>query len=157
MRVLEFLYTHAPTLQEDSTLQDAIDKLDLYQVTLLPVLNEQDRVIGIITESMVFQILFEGFGEMVRSADSEGVPSENQGQRIASVFASQAELARQRARTPITAWMNPNPPVLNEHDPIEHAVVVMLKHGLDTLPVEGEGRFVGTIRLVDCCQALLES
>ncbi len=145
MRVLEFLYTHAPTLHESATLQDAIDKLDLYQVTLLPVLDEAGKVVGIITEKTVFQALFEGW---LRAYQNSGTPPP---------FTEYAETARQHAHSPITPWITPNPPVLSEHDPIEHAVTVMVAHGLDTLPVEGEGRFVGTIRLVDCCQALVES
>jgi CBS domain-containing protein len=52
--------------------------------------------------------------------------------------------------------MMPDPPLLDESAPIEQAVALMQAHGLDTLPVVGEGRFVGTIRMVDCCQALLE-
>jgi CBS domain pair. len=52
--------------------------------------------------------------------------------------------------------MTPDPPVISEHAPIEEAVALMLHHGLDTLPVLGEGKFIGTIRLVDCCQAILE-
>ncbi len=145
MRVLEFLYTHAPTLHEGATLQDAIDKLDLYQVTLLPVLDEAGKVIGIITEKAVFHALYE---EWLRSYNESQSPPP---------LSAYAESARQRAHSPITPWITPNPPVLSEHDSIEHAVAVMVAHGLDTLPVEGEGRFVGTIRLVDCCQALVES
>lgn len=132
MRVQEFVNTHAPTLRLDSTLQDAVDKLDLYQVTLLPVLDEAGGVQGIITERAVFRIFFP---------DS---PSESH------------HSASQLAQTPITQWMQTPAPVLNEHAPISEAVARMIQTGLDTLPVEGEGKFIGTIRLVDCCQALIE-
>ena len=40
MRVQEFVDTHAPYLHADATLQDAVDKLDLYKATALPVLGE---------------------------------------------------------------------------------------------------------------------
>ncbi|MEN3002545.1 MAG: CBS domain-containing protein [Armatimonadota bacterium] len=141
MRVLEFINTHAPTLRLDSTLQDAIDKLDLYQVTLLPVLDEAGAVRGIVTERQLFARLFEPYLQ----AQAAGKPL------------SLAELRRRvQAQTPITQWMMPDPPLIDERAPIEQAVELMHAHGLDTLPVIGEGRFVGTVRLVDCCQALLE-
>lgn len=132
MRVQEFVNTHAPTLRWDSTLQDAVDKLDLYQVTLLPILDESGAVQGIITERAVFRVFYP---------DS---PSHSQ------------PTAHALAQTPITQWMQPNPPVLNEHAPIAEAVERMQQTGLDTLPVHGDGKFIGTIRLIDCCQALIE-
>jgi predicted transcriptional regulator len=52
--------------------------------------------------------------------------------------------------------MQPNPPVLSEHASIAEAVALMHQSGLDTLHVLGEGKFIGTIRLIDCCQALIE-
>jgi CBS domain pair. len=58
MRVLEFVDTHAPYLHADATLQDAVDKLDLYKATVLPVLNEDGAVVGLITEQQVFDALF---------------------------------------------------------------------------------------------------
>ena len=140
MRVLEFLNTHAPTLRLESTLQDAVDKLDLYQVTVLPVLDEAGRVRGLITERQLFERLFAPYREG----------------RAPALDALRAATQAQ-AQTAITLWMMPNPPTLDESAPIEEAVTLMQAHGLDTLPVVGEGRFVGTIRMVDCCQALLET
>lgn len=130
MRVQEFVNTHAPFLRTDAVLQDAVDKLDLYQVTLLPVLDESGAVQGIITERRVFQIFYPETAER---------PS-----------------ARALAQTPITQWMQADPPALSEHASIAEAVALMRQSGLDTLPVLGEGKFIGTIRLIDCCQALIE-
>ena len=144
MKVLEFLNTHAPTLRLESTLQDAIDKLDLYQVTLLPVLDEVGAICGIVTERQLFKRLFERLLEAL--AVGEPPPSLDE----------LREAAQELAQTSITHYMMACPPLIDEHAPIEQAVALMHLHDLDTLPVIGEGRFVGTIRLVDCCQALLE-
>lgn len=144
MRVLEFINTHAPTLRTDATLQDAVDKLDLYQVTLLPVLDGEGVLQGIVTERQLFERLFERF-----------LSAYGSGQPLPTLDTLRPE-ARAYARTPITDWMLANPPAIDERAPIEQAVALMHAHGLDTLPVTGEGRFVGTIRLVDCCHALLE-
>lgn len=143
MRVLEFVDTHAPCLHTDSTLQDAVDKLDLYKATALPVLDDDGAIVGLITERQVFDALFAGW-----RAASYQVPAPQ-----LEPFRAYAQACKD---TPITQWMTPNPPVLSEHAPIEEAVAQMLQHGLDTLPVQGEGKYIGTIRLVDCCQALLE-
>ncbi len=143
MRVLEFVDTHAPYLYTTSTLQDAVDKLDLYKATVLPVLDEEGVVVGLITERQVFDALYAEWQAAARQ-----VP--------APQLAPFHPYAYARKDSPIAQWMTPNPPVLSEHAPIEEAVALMLQHELDTLPVQGEGKFIGTIRLVDCCQAILE-
>jgi CBS domain pair. len=51
MRVQEFVDTHAPYLHADATLQDAVDKLDLYKATALPVLDEDGTVVGLLPSS----------------------------------------------------------------------------------------------------------
>lgn len=144
MRVLEFVDTHAPYLQADATLQDAVDKLDLYKATVLPVLDGDGAVVGLITEQQVFDALFAEW-----RVASQRVP--------APQLAPFRAYAHARKDAPVMQWMTPDPPVLSEHAPIEEAVAQMLQHGLDTLPVQGEGKFIGTIRLVDCCQAMLET
>lgn len=143
MRVLEFVDTHAPYLTTQSTVQDAVDKLDLYKATVLPVLNDDGAVVGLITERQVFEVLY---AEWQVAAQQVPLPQ----------LEPFRAYAHARKDTPITQWMTPDPPVLSEHAPIEEAVALMLQYGLDTLPVQGEGKFIGTIRMVDCCQALLE-
>ena len=144
MRVLEFTDTHAPYLQMDATLQDAVDKLDLYKATALPVLDEDGAVVGLITEQQMFDALFAEW-----RVASQQVPMPS--------LAPFRAYAHARKDAPVAQWMTPAPPTVDEHAPIEEAVAQMLHHGLDTLPVQGEGKFIGTIRLVDCCQAMLES
>ncbi|MDM7461950.1 MAG: CBS domain-containing protein [bacterium] len=143
MRVLEFVDTHAPHLHTTSTLQDAVDKLDLYKATVLPVLDDEGVVVGLITERQVFDALYAEWQAAARQ-----VP--------APQLASLHPYAYARKESPVAQWMTLSPPVLSEHAPIEEAVALMLQHELDTLPVQGEGKFIGTIRLVDCCQAILE-
>ncbi|MCS7209746.1 MAG: CBS domain-containing protein [Fimbriimonadales bacterium] len=144
MRVLEFVDTHAPYLSETATLQDAVDKLDLYKATALPVLNEDGVVIGLVTERQVFNALF---AEWQVAARQVPIPH----------LAPFRSYAHARKDSLITEWMMHDPPVLSEQAPVEEAVVTMLQHELDTLPVQGEGKFIGTIRLIDCCQAILET
>ncbi|MCS7064995.1 MAG: CBS domain-containing protein [Fimbriimonadales bacterium] len=144
MRVLEFINTHAPTLRLGATLQDAIDKLDLYQVTMLPVLDDAGQVRGIVTEKRLFRQLFARLLEALAAGESS--PS----------LAELREAAQGQAQTPIARYMTARPPVIDERASVDEAVALMYLHDLDALPVIGEGRFVGTIRLVDCCQALLE-
>jgi len=107
------------------------------------VLDEEGAVAGLITEQQVFDALFAEW-----RVASQQVPMPS--------LAPFRAYAHARKDAPVAQWMTPDPPVISEHAPIEEAVALMLHHGLDTLPVQGEGKFIGTIRLVDCCQAILE-
>ncbi|NUL81375.1 MAG: CBS domain-containing protein [Armatimonadetes bacterium] len=53
MKVMEYMSAHIATVRPDAPLRDAIDKMDLYQLTALPVVDEDLRVLGIVTEADV--------------------------------------------------------------------------------------------------------
>jgi len=57
MKTMEYVNAHAPFLKLDSTLRDAVDKMDIYQVTALPVVNDEGIFHGLITERQLFAIL----------------------------------------------------------------------------------------------------
>lgn len=57
MKTMEYVNTHAPYLKPGSTLRDAVDKMDIYQVTTLPAVDEEGIYTGLITEKGLFEIL----------------------------------------------------------------------------------------------------
>lgn len=57
MKTMEYVNTHAPYLKTGSTLRDAVDKMDIYQVTALPTVDEEGIYTGLITEKRLFEIL----------------------------------------------------------------------------------------------------
>ena len=53
MTLREVLHAHIPTLDRDSTIRDAVDKMDIYQFPGLVVVDERSTPIGVITEGDV--------------------------------------------------------------------------------------------------------
>jgi CBS domain-containing protein len=56
---MELMRVHVPTLTPSSTLRDAVDKMDLYQVSGLPVVDEEGLVVGMVTRTPVIDALLQ--------------------------------------------------------------------------------------------------
>ena len=135
MKVLELMKVHVIRASMDATIGDAVDMMDLYQVTSLPIVDADDKISGIVTESDVVRALLPVF-----LGDSSGDSAASLPSRSQSVL-------------PLS---NPTVVAVDEGDDVLVAAELMLRHGLDRLPVTGEDRLVGTIGRIDICQAILE-
>ncbi|MEP0766240.1 MAG: CBS domain-containing protein [Fimbriimonadia bacterium] len=131
LTVQQVMRVHVPTLHPGSVLRDALDKIHLYQVTALPVVDDDRRVVGIVSRS---EVLLHAL---------EGAP------------ASLAEGAASRAEDPVAGWMSPVTVCAEPGEPASAAGLRMLGAATETVPVVSEGRMVGTLCLLDILQAML--
>lgn len=127
MKVVELVNMHAATLRENAVLRDAVDKLSLYKETMLPVLNDEDTLIGLLTEQLVYAACFKESSENGSN--------------------------HSHMEEPVTRWMLP-PISIEEDADLSEARLLMEQTGLDCLPVMSQSRFVGTLRLIDTCLPL---
>jgi CBS domain-containing protein len=134
MKVLELMKVHVIKAGMDATLGDAVDLMDLYQITVLPIVDEEDRPVGIVSESDIVSWLLGEAG--AESANPVTAPL------------NRVERLQGRWTSPVVA--------VDEGTDVWEAARVMVKHGFQRLPVTGDGRLVGTVSRIDVCQALLE-
>lgn len=125
MILREVLHAHIPTLTEESTVRDAVDKMDVYQFPALVVVDLEHRPIGVLTEGDLCR-------EVARRDNFVGMASEP-----AFVYAS---------KDPTTADANLE---------ISDALHKMLSSGLTLLPVTDEGVLAGVVLRVDLMQAMM--
>jgi CBS domain-containing protein len=125
MTLAEVMHAHIPALTQESTVRDAIDKMDVYQFPALIVVDEDRTPIGVITE-----------GDIARAVIAKGDVT-GLGAGRALEFAS---------REPTTAG-----PDLE----VSEALHLMLSQGLSILPVTSAQRLLGVVLRVDLMQALL--
>lgn len=125
---------HVVRAAQDATIGDAVDMMDLYQVTLLPVVDDQDHLIGIVSESDIVKRILSG---MIENPD----------------YAAEASLER---ALPLNNFMTREVVAVDERDSVIMAATIMMDRDLKRLPVTSDGRLVGTIARIDVCQALLE-
>ncbi|HRI44072.1 MAG TPA: CBS domain-containing protein [Fimbriimonadaceae bacterium] len=125
MILREVLHAHVPTLTADSTFRDAVDKMDIYQFPALVVVDEDNAVIGVVTE-----------GDLCRAVSASG---------------NLVSLADQ----PASKFASREPEVAGADTEIGDALHRMLMSGLSILPVVENDRLSGIVLRVDLMQAIL--
>lgn len=125
MTLREVLHAHIPTLSRESTVRDAVDKMDIYQFPALVVVDEEAQPVAVVTE-----------GDLCR------------------VVAKRDNLTGM-AEEPAHIYGSQEPTTADADTEIGEAFHKMLSSGLTILPVMDDGRMAGVVLRVDLMQALL--
>jgi CBS domain-containing protein len=125
MTLREVLHAHIPTLTPESTVRDAVDKMDIYQFPALVVVDTHMRVLGVITE-----------GDLCRVVTTRD-----------SLTGMSAE--------PAYAYASKDPTTAPPDTEVGDAFHRMLSSGLTILPIVEDNRLIGVVLRVDLMQAML--
>lgn len=125
MTLREVLHAHIPLLTEQSTLRDAVDRMDVYQFPGLVLIDDDRRPIAVITE-----------GDICRAVTGQENLSSLQNQ-------------------PAIQFATLQPSVASVEMEVSEAMHWMLSSGLTLLPVVEEGRLMGIVLRMDLMQAIL--
>src|ERR1700722_14954223 len=115
MTLREVLHAHIPTLTRESTVRDAVDKMDVYQFPGLVVLDDAQRPIGVLTE-----------GDLCRAV-------------------SQRDNLTSMSSEPAHIYMSVDPTTMRVDEEIGEAFHRMLSSGLTILPVVEDERLSGIV------------
>jgi CBS domain-containing protein len=121
----EVLHAHIPVLNEESTVRDAVDKMDIYQFPGLVIIDENRIPVGVITE-----------GDLCRAV-------------------SMRDSWTSMANEPALVYATKEPTTLSADTEISDAFHKMLGSGLTLLPVIDDGTLSGVVLRVDLMQAML--
>lgn len=125
MTLREVMHAHIPWLTMESTVRDAVDKMDIYQFPALVVVSEEMKPVAVLTEGDVCRAVFR---------------------RDSLVGMSQEPAFHLGSQDPTCA---------DPETEIGAAFHVMLSSGLTILPVVSEDRLIGIVLRVDLMQAML--
>lgn len=125
MTLREVLHAHIPTLTMDSTVRDAVDKMDIYQFPALVIVDDDRVPIAVLTE-----------GDLCRGV-------------------SQQDNLTGMASQPALAFATREPTTMLADTEISDAFHKMLMSGLTILPVVDMGKLAGIVLRVDLMQAML--
>jgi CBS domain-containing protein len=125
MTLREVLHAHIPTLTPESTVRDAVDKMDIYQFPALVVVDHRMHVLGVLTE-----------GDLCR------------------VVTTRDNLTSM-SNEPAFAYASKDPTVVPPDTEVGDAFHKMLSSGLTILPIVEEERLIGVVLRVDLMQAML--
>jgi predicted transcriptional regulator len=135
LHAVHLMKTHLVTVNATSPLSDAVDRMDLYQVDELPVLDEEGRVCGTIEEAAIARFVSHVLVD--QGPDDPSVT-------ISTITVTVRDVMLQDV------------PVLNESDNITRTLIddLLLRHRRIAV-VSEEGKPVGSLNRVDVIQALI--
>lgn len=125
MILREVLHAHIPMLSPESTVRDAVDRMDVYQFPALAIVDDERRLLAVITE-----------GDICRAAAT----------RDSVVSLGPHPALEHSSRDPKSAHAEME---------IGDALHLMLSSGITILPVIEDERLLGVCLRVDLIQAML--
>lgn len=125
MTLREVLHAHIPFLTPESTVRDAVDKMDIYQFPVLIIVDDQQKPLAVITE-----------GDICRHVTT--------GENLVSYMSE-----------PAFNFASKEPTTAHPDTEISDAFHKMLSSGLTVLPVVEEERVIGLVMRMDLMQAML--
>ncbi len=125
MTLREILHAHIPVLYAESTVRDAVDRMDVYQFPALVIVDENQFPIAVVTE-----------GDLVRAV-------------------SHRDSLVSLADEPALAHATKEPVTVGPDTEIAEAFHKMRASGLTLLPVVEDGRLSGIVLRVDLMHALM--
>ncbi|MFC2099618.1 HPP family protein [Candidatus Bipolaricaulota bacterium] len=144
MKVREIMTKDLTSVEKDMPVRELIFVLDNAEMPNVPVVDEENRLIGFISEKDLIRAALPGYFEMLHSASF--IPDMNQ-------------LARkldQIADEPIEKYMNQKVLSVTEEDDDLRAADLIIRKGVKNLPVvDDAGRLIGRVRRIDLLRRLL--
>jgi CBS domain-containing protein len=144
MKVREIMTKDLTAVEKDIPVRELIFILDNAEMPNMPVVDEENRLIGFISEKDLIRAALPGYFEMLHSASF--IPDMNQ---LARKLDEIADL-------PIERYMHPNVLSVTVEDDDLRAADLIIRKGVKNLPVvDGEGQLVGRVRRIDLLRHLL--
>jgi CBS domain-containing protein len=141
MQVKEIMTRAVKTITPETRLQEVASLMCLHRFSGLPVVEGEDKLVGILAERDVLRYLFPSLEDVMRGMSSLDFDSmEGDYQKILEKKA--ADLM-----TPSTITVEPDMPILK-------AVSVMARHNFRRIPVAEGDKLVGMISLGDIHRAI---
>lgn len=141
-KVRDIMIRDITAVSKDATLKDVAKLLARRRVSGLPVVDDQQKVVGFISEADIIHSI---------------IPSSVQKEEV--FLRNFAELTRKLSKVgekKVKDYMTENVETISEDDDIYTLTDSMLGRNFKTLPVVREERLVGVVSRADVCRALME-
>jgi CBS domain-containing membrane protein len=147
--VRDLMTFHAVTVAPDDTVKDALDLLVANNVAALPVVDEANRCVGVISSTDLLGLAQERGEEFEAFYAAEGLTRELLIEHLER--ADFSDLVVKEA-------MTPTPMIIGPDAPLSEAARIMLEYGIHHLAVvENRHRFLGVLSSLDIVRALAEN
>ena len=146
MKAGDVMTRHVVSVGPNETILEAGELMLRHHVSGLPVVDANERLIGIVTERDFLRPI--------------GPRADDRRPRWFEVIAARpviSEPTELRCKRKVAEVMTPNPVTVDDNAPIDEAVRMMETHRIKRLPVTRESRIVGIISRENLMRALVRS
>jgi CBS domain-containing membrane protein len=148
-QVRDLMTFHAVTVAPDDTVKDALDLLVANNVAALPVVDEANRCVGVISATDLLGFAQERGEDFEAFYAAEGLSRELLIEHLER--ADFSDIVVKQA-------MTPTPIVIGPEAPLSEAARIMVEYGVHHLAVvENRHRFLGVLSSLDIVRALAEN
>lgn len=145
MRVYDVMIRDVTAVAQDETVENVVRIMASQFLSGIPVVNEDMRVIGFVSESDIIRAAVPGYFSLLQSTTF--IPDMNQFLKMAAKIKDK----------PVREIMTHPPLVVNENASLVHVADLMIKHNVKVLPVVDEhGRLLGIITRTNVIRAAME-
>lgn len=145
MRVFDVMVRDVTAVTQDETVENVVRIMASQFLTGVPVVSDDMRVIGFVSESDIIRAAIPGYFSLLQSTTF--IPDMNQFLRTAAEMKDK----------PVRELMAHPPLVVNENASLAHVADLMIKHNVKILPVVDEhGRLLGVITRTSVIRAAME-
>ena len=135
--VRDVMSSHIESIHPESSVADAWKMMVQFQRKALPVVNDQDKVVGIVTDGD----LIERAGLQQRLSVAKNLDTPIIEREIQELAADKKNVADVMSRPVV---------IISEHDTLSHAVTLLKKYHLKRIPVTSNGgKLVGMLSRFD--------
>jgi CBS domain-containing protein len=142
MRVYEVMSTGLVTAAKTDTVRSAVVKMINRQCGAIPVVEDEARLIGMVTLRDVLLPLYPNYGDYIH----DNVHSRD--------FVEMEEGYPEALGRKVEEIMSPNPYTVAPHDPVLEAASYMGLKNFRRIPVVDKGRLVGMVSIGDINRGL---
>lgn len=129
MLIEEIMIRDVQTLQKLNTVKDALDVMRTHNIRHIPIVNETDQVVGIITDRDL----------------KTAIPSSLTSGKHDEIY-----------RTPLATIMTKNPIVGHPMDFVEESAVLFYENNIGCLPIVSKSKLVGILTETDLLYKYIE-
>ena len=145
MKVKDVMIYDISAVFEDDTIERAVDIMSRQLVSGVPVVDEDMKVVGFISETDIMKASIPSYFALLQSASF--LPDANQ------FVKNMAKIKDKK----VGEYMSKPPITVSPDDSLIHAADRMMRHNIKTIPVvDNEGKLLGIVVKIDILRAALK-
>jgi CBS domain-containing protein len=145
IKVSDAMSTWVRTVKPDTKVIEVASLMCMYRFQGLPVVDDDDNLVGIIAERDVLQSLFPSLDRLM----SEGMHSVDLDKELAR-YGEVLDLV-------VSDLMTPKPVAVDPDMHLLRAATIMVRHNFRRIPVTRDGKLLGMLSLGDVHKAIFHA